>query len=77
MRIKMKKLLFLIMILTLSSCVVSSKLYDEKCLELEASEQQRINDRAAFDLKDEICRTKCSNLLKEMELLKSKNDTIK
>ena len=73
----MKKYIFLITILlTLSSCMVSSKLYNEKCAELEASEQQRINDRTVFDMKDEVCRTKCANLLKEIEDLKAKNDTI-
>ena len=74
----MKKIFFTLLVLfSLSSCVVSSKLYDAKCLELEASEAQRINDRTVFDMKDEICRTRYSNLLKEIEGLKAKKDTIK
>ena len=52
-------LLILFGLLSLGSCVVSSKLYDAKCIELEASEQQRINDRTAFDLKDQMCRETC------------------
>ena len=72
----MKNIFLILMILTLSSCMVSQKAYDAKCTELESSELQRINDQKAFDMKDQLCRTKCSELIKELKDCNIKNDTI-
>ena len=72
----MKNIILILMILTLSSCMVSQKTYDAKCAELEASELQRINDQKSFDIKDQLCRTKCSDLIKELKDCNIKNDTI-
>ena len=65
------------MILTLSSCMVSQKAYDAKCAELDACQHERVVDNKAFDMKDHLCRTKCSELIKELkDCNNAKNDTI-
>ena len=51
----MKKLLFLFMILTLSSCMVSQKAFDSKCQELQKQIDSKL-PRFEFELKDQIVR---------------------
>ena len=50
----MKKLLFIVMILTLSSCMVSKKVYDKKCCEVDELKAQIKSDKATYDYKDEV-----------------------
>ena len=52
----MKKLLFIVMILTLSSCMVSKKVYDKKCCEVDELKAQMKSDKAVYDYQDELCR---------------------
>ena len=61
------RILIITIILTLSSCMVSQKAYDAKCAELDACQHERVADQKAFDMKDHLCRTKCSELIKELK----------
>ena len=86
----MKKLLFIVMILTLSSCMVSKKVYDKKCCEVDELKAQMKSDKAVYDYQDELCRrvayelkSRCNGMdLKEQILrqaihdLQSKKDTL-
>ena len=72
----MKNIILILMILTLSSCMVSKKAYDAKCCELEEVKAQAASEKKAFDMKDQLCRTKCSELIKELKDCNIKNDTI-
>jgi hypothetical protein len=57
--------------------MVSQKAYDAKCAELEACQDERVSDLKAFDMKDHLCRTKCSELIKELkDCNNAKSDTI-
>ena len=66
----MKKLLFLFMILTLSSCMVSQKTFDEKCCKIEAQIQDLEDKAKGMDLKEQLLRQAIHDL-------QIKNDTIK
>ena len=55
------------MILTLSSCMVSKKVYDAKCCELEEVKANAAAEKKAFDMKDHLCRTKCADLINELK----------
>ena len=67
----MKKLLFIITILlTLSSCLVSQKTFDEKCCKIEAQIQDLEDKAKGMDLKEQLLRQAIHDL-------QIKNDTIK
>ena len=65
----MKKLLFLFMILTLSSCMVSQKTFDKKCCALEAEIQELKSKANGMELKEQLLREAIYDL-------QIKNDTI-
>ena len=60
----MKKLLFIVMILTLSSCMVSTKVFDAKINEMQ---KQLDSQQTEFRLKEELLREQVNNLWKEVE----------
>ena len=67
----MKKLFILVMILTLSSCMVSQKSFDKKCCELEAliGDLSEVIDsqQTEYRLKEQLLREQVNNLWKEVE----------
>jgi len=65
----MKKLLFIVMILTLSSCMVSQKAFDEKCCKLEAEISDLKSKSNGMDMKEQFLREAIHNL-------QSKKDTL-
>ena len=72
----MKKLLFIVMILTLSSCMVSKKVYDKKCCEVDELKAQMKSDKAVYDYQDELCRLAAYELKLQLDTCRAKNDTI-
>jgi hypothetical protein len=72
----MKKLLFIVMILTLSSCMVSKKLYDKKCCEVDELKAQMKSDKAVYDYQDELCRRVAYELQLQLDTCKAKKDTL-
>ena len=72
----MKKLLFLFMILTLSSCMVSKKVYDKKCCEVDELKAQMKSDKAVYDYQDELCRRVAYELQLQLDTCKAKKDTL-
>ena len=69
----MKKLLFIVMILTLSSCMVSQKAFDSKCQELQKQIDSKL-PRYEFEVKDQILRQSINDLQKGC--CKVKKDTL-
>jgi septal ring factor EnvC (AmiA/AmiB activator) len=65
----MKKLLFIVMILTLSSCMVSQKAFDEKCCKMEAEISELKSRCNGMDLKEQLLREAIHDL-------QTKSDTI-
>ncbi len=72
----MKKLLFIVMILTLSSCMVSKKVYDKKCCEVDELKAQMESDKSTYDYKDELCRRVAYELQLQLDTCKAKKDTL-
>jgi hypothetical protein len=72
----MKKLLFIVMILTLSSCMVSKKVYDKKCCEVDELKAQLKSDKAVYDYQDELCRRVAYELQLQLDTCKAKKDTL-
>lgn len=73
----MEKLLFIVMILTLSSCMVSKKTFDKKCCEVDELKAQMESDKATYDFQDELCRSVAYELKLELDSCKAKSDTLK
>ena len=72
----MKKLLFIVMILTLSSCMVSKKVYDKKCCEVDELKAQMKSDKDVYDYQDELCRRVAYELQLQLDTCKAKKDTL-
>jgi len=72
----MKKLFILVMILTLSSCMVSKKTFDKKCCEVDDLKAQMKSDKATYDYKDELCRMVAYELQLQLDTCKAKKDTL-
>ena len=72
----MKKLLFIVMILTLSSCMVSKKLYDKKRCEVDELKAQMESDKSIYEYKDELCRTVAYELQLQLDTCRAKKDTL-
>ena len=66
----MKKLLIIVIALTLSSCFVSQKTFDEKCCKIEAQIQDLEDKAKGMELKEQLLRQTIHDL-------QIKNDTIK
>ena len=73
----MKKIFLISIMFILSSCVVSSKLYDEQVAKNAALLEQMESDKAIYDYKDELCRTVAHELQLQLDTCRAKNDTIK
>ena len=71
----MKKIFLISIMFILSSCVVSSKLYDEQVAKNAALLEQMESDKAIYDVKDELCRTVAYELKLQLDTCKAKNDT--
>ena len=73
----MKKIFLTLIILTLPSCMVSKKAFDDKCCALEC-EIKELNDKATgMELKEQLLRQTIFDLQNSIDSLKVKNDTIK
>ena len=66
------RIIAILMILTLSSCMVSKKVYDKKCCEVE--ELKAEND--AWKWKDQICRQHVLEITNELKALKDTTKVI-
>ena len=72
----MKKLLFIVMILTLSSCLVSTKVFDATVSDLQDKIDSKL-PRYEFELKDQIIRQAIDDLQRNCcNGHEMKNDTI-
>ncbi len=60
----MKKLFILVMILTLSSCMVSKKTFDEKCCKMEAQIQELESKANGMEMKEQLLRQTINDLQK-------------
>ena len=63
-------MILIIIVLTLSSCMVSQKTFDEKCCKIEAQIQDLEDKAKGMDLKEQL-------LSQAIHDLQIKNDTIK
>ena len=66
----MKQIFIITILLTLSSCLVSQKTFDEKCCALEAEIQELKSKANGIELKEQLLREAIHDL-------QIKNDTIK
>ena len=70
------RIIAILMILTLSSCMVSQKTFDAKIDDM----QNQINStvpRVEFEMKEQSLRKSIENLWNEVDKLKTKNDTLR
>jgi hypothetical protein len=66
----MKKIFLTLIILTLTSCMVSKKAFDEKCCALEC-EIKELNDKATgMELKEQLLRQTIFDLQNSIDSLK-------
>ena len=70
------RILAIAMILTLSSCMVSKKVYDKKCCEVDELKAQMKSDKAVYDYQDELCRRVAYELQLQLDTCKAKKDTL-
>ena len=73
----MKKIFLITILLTLTSCMVSQKTFDEKCCALEAEIQTLKSQAAGLELKEQLMKQVVIDLYDTVESLKVKKDTIK
>ena len=73
----MKKIFLITILLTLTSCMVSQKTFDEKCCALEAEIQTLKSQAAGLELKEQLMKQVVIDLYDVVDSLKVKNDTIK
>lgn len=74
------RILAIAMILTLSSCMVSKKVYDAKCAEncsLNEQIKELKSENAAWIWKDQICREHVLLITNELKALKDTTKIIK
>ena len=64
-------------LLTLSSCLVSQKAFDDKCCALEAEIQELNSKTAGLELKEQLMKQVVIDLYDTVDSLKTKNDTLK
>jgi len=64
------RIILILMILTLSSCMVSQKTFDEKCCKMEAQITELASRCNGMDMKEQLLRQAIHDL-------QTKNDTIK
>ena len=73
----MKNIFLVTILLTLSSCMVSQKTFDEKCCALEAEIQEIKSQAAGLELKEQLMKQVVIDLYDVVDSLKVKKDTIK
>ena len=73
----MKNIFLITILLTLTSCMVSQKTFDEKCCALEAEIQTLKSQAAGLELKEQLMKQVVIDLYDVVYILKVKNDTIK
>ena len=73
----MKKIFLISIMFILSSCVVSSKLYDEQVAKSNALLEQIESNKSIYEYKDELCRTVAYELQLQLDTCRAKKDTIK
>ena len=66
----MKNIIIITILLTLSSCMVSQKTFDEKCCKMETQIQELESKARGMELKEQLLREAIHDL-------QIKNDTIK
>ena len=66
----MKQIFIITILLTLSSCMVSQKTFDEKCCKMETQIQELKSKARGMELKEQLLREAIHDL-------QIKNDTIK
>ena len=66
----MKQIFIITILLTLSSCMVSQKTFDEKCCKMETQIQELESKARGMELKEQLLREAIHDL-------QIKNDTIK
>ena len=66
----MKQILIITILLTLSSCMVSQKTFDEKCCKMEAQIQELESKASGMEMKEQLLR-------QAIHEIQTKNDTIK
>ena len=70
------RILAILMILTLSSCMVSQKVYDAKCAEYDATIEELKAENDAWKWKDQICRQHVLEITNELKALKDTTKVI-
>jgi|5_EtaG_2_1085323.scaffolds.fasta_scaffold80913_2 outer membrane murein-binding lipoprotein Lpp len=73
------RIIAILMILTLSSCMVSKKVYDKKCCEvdeLKAQVDELKGENDAWKWKDQICRQHVLDITNELKALKDTTKVI-
>ena len=73
----MKQIFIITLLLTLSSCMVSQKTFDEKCCKMEAQIQELESKANGIELKEQLLRQTIFDLQNSVDSLKVKNDTIR
>ena len=73
----MKQIFIITILLTLSSCMVSQKTFDEKCCKMETQIQELNSKANGMELKEQLLRQTIFDLQNSVDSLKVKNDTIK
>lgn len=58
----MKKLFILVMVMTLTSCMVSKKSFDEKCCKMEAEISELKSRCNGMDMKEQLLRQSIHDL---------------
>ena len=70
------RIIAILMILTLSSCMVSQKAFDKKCCAMEAEISELKSENAAWLWKDQLCREQVHILNNELKALKDSTKVI-
>ena len=65
------RILAILMVLTLSSCMVSQKVYDAKCAEYDATISELKIENDAWKWKDQLCREHVLTITNELKALKA------
>ena len=73
----MKNIFLITILLTLTSCMVSQKTFDDKLCALECEIQELKNQAAGLELKEQLMKQVVIDLYDVVDSLKTKNDTIK
>ena len=70
------RILAILMVLTLSSCMVSQKAYDAKCAEYDLTITELKSENDAWKWKDQLCRQHVLEITNELKALKDTTKVI-